>query len=376
MREAAVDPLLVLVLLAELLRARHQPAAGRASGRPPLQGVLLGASCLARSPRPSCAARPGRRGRGRRRQGRRHPRDALRAPCARWPSGARSSRSSATSPRSLLGRRGDRRSRCSSRARCRSRRRTRDSLLVPTSLSTVLTGFLLLTTRRKAITQVVGYLILENGIFVMGLALHRGDARSSSRSGVLLDLVVGDLRDGHRHQPHQPRVRVARHARASRSSRSDRCCSSRSSSCRSPARCSRSSRRPRGGCALVAVARRAAPCAHRRGAASRRTCDGPRRLVRSSTRSGASCSAFARSSSSLCVDLRRRATSRLRPERPNRVFCACLLAFLGLDDARRPRSQHLGLIWVAIEATTLSTRPAHLLRPTTRARSRRPGSTC
>src|SRR5207245_6521179 len=45
------------------------------------------------------------------------------------------------------------------------------SLLVPASLSTVLTGFLLLITRRKAITQVVGYLILENGIFIMGLTL-------------------------------------------------------------------------------------------------------------------------------------------------------------------------------------------------------------
>ena len=33
------------------------------------------------------------------------------------------------------------------------------SLLVPASLSTVLTGFLILSTRRKAITQVVGYLV-------------------------------------------------------------------------------------------------------------------------------------------------------------------------------------------------------------------------
>ena len=63
------------------------------------------------------------------------------------------------------------------------------SLLVPASLATVLTGFLLLTTRRKAITQVVGYLILENGIFIMGLTLHEA-MPSLVEVGVLLDLLV------------------------------------------------------------------------------------------------------------------------------------------------------------------------------------------
>ena len=63
------------------------------------------------------------------------------------------------------------------------------SLLVPASLSTVLTGFLILSTRRKAITQVVGYLVLENGIFIMGLTLH--DAMPSLvEIGILLDLLV------------------------------------------------------------------------------------------------------------------------------------------------------------------------------------------
>ncbi|MBI5518051.1 MAG: hydrogenase [Deltaproteobacteria bacterium] len=65
----------------------------------------------------------------------------------------------------------------------------RGSLLVPASLATVLTGFLLLCTRRKAITQVVGYLVLENGVFIMGLTLH--DAMPSLvEVGVLLDLLV------------------------------------------------------------------------------------------------------------------------------------------------------------------------------------------
>lgn len=64
------------------------------------------------------------------------------------------------------------------------------SLLIPTSLSTVITGFILLTTRRKAITQVAGYLILENGIFVMGLALIEA-MPFLVEVGVLLDLLVG-----------------------------------------------------------------------------------------------------------------------------------------------------------------------------------------
>ncbi len=63
------------------------------------------------------------------------------------------------------------------------------SLLVPTSLATVLAGFLLLTTRRKAITQVVGYLVLENGIYVMGLMLLEA-MPLLVEVGVLLDLFV------------------------------------------------------------------------------------------------------------------------------------------------------------------------------------------
>jgi hydrogenase-4 component E len=63
------------------------------------------------------------------------------------------------------------------------------SLLVPGSLATVLTGFIILTTRRKAITQVVGYLVLENGIFLMGLTLHEA-MPFLVELGVLLDLLV------------------------------------------------------------------------------------------------------------------------------------------------------------------------------------------
>ncbi|MDO9631017.1 MAG: proton-conducting transporter membrane subunit, partial [Humidesulfovibrio sp.] len=47
---------------------------------------------------------------------------------------------------------------------------------------------------------------------------------------------------------------------------------------------------------------------------------------------------------------------RSRNESPNRVFCACLLASLGGMDLV-VWSQHLGVMWVAVEGTTLLTAP-------------------
>src|SRR6266536_3595233 len=65
-----------------------------------------------------------------------------------------------------------------------------DALLVPASLSTAWAGFLLLTTRRKAIMQVLGYLLLENGIFLFGLLLREA-MPFLVEVGVLLDLFTG-----------------------------------------------------------------------------------------------------------------------------------------------------------------------------------------
>lgn len=65
-----------------------------------------------------------------------------------------------------------------------------EGLLVPTSISTVLVGFILLTTRFKALSQVVGYLVLENGIFIFGMLLIEA-MPLIVEMGVLLDLVVG-----------------------------------------------------------------------------------------------------------------------------------------------------------------------------------------
>jgi len=63
-------------------------------------------------------------------------------------------------------------------------------LFVPASLSTLLTGFILLITRRKALTQVVGYLVLENGIYLFGLMLVE-EMPMLVETGILLDLFVG-----------------------------------------------------------------------------------------------------------------------------------------------------------------------------------------
>lgn len=66
----------------------------------------------------------------------------------------------------------------------------RQSLLVPTAFTMVFTGFVLLITRRKAISQVVGFLVLENGIFLFGLTLVHA-IPFLIELGALLDLFVG-----------------------------------------------------------------------------------------------------------------------------------------------------------------------------------------
>ncbi len=63
------------------------------------------------------------------------------------------------------------------------------ALLVPTAIATVLAGFILLTTRFKALTQVMGYLVLENGIFIFGMLLVEA-MPLVVEMGMLLDLFV------------------------------------------------------------------------------------------------------------------------------------------------------------------------------------------
>ncbi len=64
------------------------------------------------------------------------------------------------------------------------------SLLVPGSIASILTGFILLIGRVKAISQVCGYLILENGIYLFGLLLIHS-MPLLVESGILLDVTVG-----------------------------------------------------------------------------------------------------------------------------------------------------------------------------------------
>jgi hydrogenase-4 component E len=67
---------------------------------------------------------------------------------------------------------------------------TQQQLLVPVSLATLMIGFIVLTTRRKALMQVVGYLILENGIYLFGLT-QTESVPFLIELGVLLDIFVG-----------------------------------------------------------------------------------------------------------------------------------------------------------------------------------------
>jgi hydrogenase-4 component E len=67
---------------------------------------------------------------------------------------------------------------------------TRQGLIVPVALVTLMIGLIVLITRAKAISQVVGYLMLENGVYVFGITLARR-VPFLIEIGVLLDVFVG-----------------------------------------------------------------------------------------------------------------------------------------------------------------------------------------
>jgi len=64
------------------------------------------------------------------------------------------------------------------------------TLLVPGAFATLVSGLLLLIGRSKAISQVCGYLVLENGIYLFGLLLIHATPLLVE-AGILLDLTVG-----------------------------------------------------------------------------------------------------------------------------------------------------------------------------------------
>jgi len=64
-----------------------------------------------------------------------------------------------------------------------------ERMIIPASITTILIGFILLITRYKAITQVMGYLVLENGIYIFSLLLVVA-IPLVVEMGMLLDLFV------------------------------------------------------------------------------------------------------------------------------------------------------------------------------------------
>lgn len=62
-------------------------------------------------------------------------------------------------------------------------------LLVPTSLSTIFVGLLMIVSRKKALSQALGYLVFENGIYVFGVGVAY-EAPALVEMGVLLDVFV------------------------------------------------------------------------------------------------------------------------------------------------------------------------------------------
>ena len=63
-------------------------------------------------------------------------------------------------------------------------------LLIPSAFSTLFIGFLVIISRAKAITQVVGYLVMENGIFLFALLLFE-TTPLLVELGIFLDIFVG-----------------------------------------------------------------------------------------------------------------------------------------------------------------------------------------
>lgn len=66
---------------------------------------------------------------------------------------------------------------------------TSTPLLVTVALFTMWTGLFLIVARRKAVTQALGYLVFENGIYGFGVAVA-SEAPLLVEMGVLLDLLV------------------------------------------------------------------------------------------------------------------------------------------------------------------------------------------
>lgn len=64
------------------------------------------------------------------------------------------------------------------------------SMLIPVALFTLIVGLFLIVSRKKALMQVLGYLVLENGIYAFGMAIANQQPLLIEM-GILLDVFVG-----------------------------------------------------------------------------------------------------------------------------------------------------------------------------------------
>ncbi|HBG25726.1 MAG TPA: hydrogenase [Phycisphaerales bacterium] len=64
------------------------------------------------------------------------------------------------------------------------------TMLIPVALFTLIVGLFIIVSRKKALTQVLGYLVMENGIYAFGMAIAYHQPMLIEL-GVLLDVFVG-----------------------------------------------------------------------------------------------------------------------------------------------------------------------------------------
>ena len=89
----------------------------------------------------------------------------------------------------------------------------KSSLVVPLSLFTIMVGLLAIVSRKKALSQVLGYLVMENGIYAFGLALAL-ERTPAGGTGNPSGRFHGGFCDGHCNFSHQPGVRPYRYGPA------------------------------------------------------------------------------------------------------------------------------------------------------------------
>jgi len=67
--------------------------------------------------------------------------------------------------------------------------RASSNLIISVAFFTVATGLFLIVARRTAVNQVIGYIVMENGIYILGLGIVR-DIPILIELGVLMDVFV------------------------------------------------------------------------------------------------------------------------------------------------------------------------------------------